>query len=636
MLTRISFCSIIFTIAVLTTHAERECQDLEDCANQVISLDISGPVFCNGELSCINATFISGNISDIRYVYCDGSHSCKNAVMDNVRGVDLDGAFSFENGIVHVRNRSFSMIMHGYYGAYNATITCEESSSCRFYCYGYGCANLYNISIICDNTSSCNFEANENEQNYINYPNLPDYYHNYQIIEPSSGRFSDDFLNRTDENIYCTTFGECANSNHTINFKSINNIYNNKNKTIKNIYCVAQSSCSNMTLIVIGTYLPTIANENASLTIYCTGKYACENIRVMVINETMHINITMVCLGHGSCLDGNVTGVSQIYIGGSRGLVGGIISSDNQDVTLYSGSYNAMLFTVLYCNYGDECDVFCDSYDSCKSSTVYCYGNNCDINCFTGFGDCPDRYDYTLSPTNNPSYPTNLPTQLPTTWTFMPTQTPIGSESASGGDGDARLLAVIETWTVGGYVVLFSSLIIPIILTIIACIYHKNDDFNGCDKPNYFALFLAFWVFGDFWTDLSFCMILWFGNHYLAPYATAFLLIPHLASNIITLVNISKWQHLSVYLSKYISRYDYLLIVVSCFGGFYAAIELARSNIFYLNMFSLHLKRDDYRNVQQYRFLNTVLSELGNVYYQLCFVFWFDFFVITNEKKHKK
>ena len=47
----------------------------------------------------------------------------------------------------------------------------------------------------------------------------------------------------------------------------------------------------------------------------------------------------------------------------------------------------------------------------------------------------------------------------------------------------------------------------------------------------------------------------------------------------------------------------------SVFAGFYTAIELVRSKLFYLDEFSMQLKLSDYHKIQNYHLLNTVLFE---------------------------
>ena len=50
-------------------------------------------------------------------------------------------------------------------------------------------------------------------------------------------------------------------------------------------------------------------------------------------------------------------------------------------------------------------------------------------------------------------------------------------------------------------------------------------------------------------------------------------------------------------------------------AGFYTSIEIARSKLFYLEMFSMQLKRDDYNRIQNLRLFNTVLFELRYLYF---------------------
>ena len=207
---------------------------------------------------------------------------------------------------------------------------------------------------------------------------------------------------------------------------------------------------------------------------------------------------------------------------------------------------------------------------------------------------------------------TNKPTRLPTITSF-------GGPSVSSNEMD------LESWEMGSYACLILSIIIPLILIIIGKIYHSNDEFIGCDSPHYMAIFLCFWNIGDFYSDLIFCMILLFDNSKLFIYSLIFILFPYVLSCAISMYYIRKWQRLrfsgdsklkhgiAYGGAKYVNTYDWLIISVTVIAGFYSAIELVRSKIFYKPMFSLHLKKRQYSSILSLRFVTTVVFELSNV-----------------------
>ena len=177
----------------------------------------------------------------------------------------------------------------------------------------------------------------------------------------------------------------------------------------------------------------------------------------------------------------------------------------------------------------------------------------------------------------------------------------------------------VKSWEIGGYFCLIGSLTAPIILLMFSRIYHSQKEFCGCDKPTYFALFACFWNMGDFYSDLIFTMILFIKSEsddyilFLFYVSLGFSLIPHFLSSVILLYKIHIWTHYHTYIRQYVQSYDTYMIVISVFSGFYAAVEMARSKLFYFRMFSLQLKRKDYWNIQNLRFGNTVVLELRNV-----------------------
>ena len=106
-------------------------------------------------------------------------------------------------------------------------------------------------------------------------------------------------------------------------------------------------------------------------------------------------------------------------------------------------------------------------------------------------------------------------------------------------------------------------------------------------------------------------MILILKESYLWYFGAFFVLVPHFGGNFIALYNIQKWQKKSIYISRYVNKYDWLIISVSSLAGFYTSIELSRSKLFYLPMFSMQLKLRDYLRIQNFRLFNTVLFELS-------------------------
>ena len=85
-------------------------------------------------------------------------------------------------------------------------------------------------------------------------------------------------------------------------------------------------------------------------------------------------------------------------------------------------------------------------------------------------------------------------------------------------------------------------------------------------------------------------MILVLNENFLWYFSAFFVIVPHFFANFVSVYNISKWQNQSIYISKYVNKYDWVIIVVSCLAGFYTSVEIARSKLFYLPMFSMELK----------------------------------------------
>ena len=143
------------------------------------------------------------------------------------------------------------------------------------------------------------------------------------------------------------------------------------------------------------------------------------------------------------------------------------------------------------------------------------------------------------------------------------------------------------------------------------------------DLPQYWAVFACFWNIGDFYSDCTFVVILYDamnsnwgdGDDKYYPYgylfyaSLAFTVIPHFLSNLLTLHFLNESRKYNIYLSKYVNRYDWLLITLSVIGGFFAAIEMCRSNLFYLSMLNLQLRKEKYDKIKSWRFWTVVCFE---------------------------
>lgn len=375
--------------------------------------------------------------------------------------------------------------------------------------------------------------------------------------------------------------------------------------------------------------------------IYCQGALSCGFSTGAVLYDATNV----FCSGGYSCnYNTDIVNVTNVYIMGynadfSTGLFiisNGISETKYENMTVHLMIYDSSIITIE-CHLGDICFVNCLVEGSCNAD-----GNSpdimCDGTCYICCGgpyniSCPasiDENDFiqietcyddifgfetmttTLATKINPTTtttPENTNTKVITTYAL-----PTGKDKNS----EDNYSQYIEGYEIGGYICLFGSLLLPVVIFGWSYVYHSQRKFIGCDKPNYFAIFAAFWTFGDFYSDIMFCMVLLLLNNYLLYFSLCFSIIPHIIGNILALVHIHKWSNYNIYISKYINRYDWLLITVSAIAGFYSSIELARSKIFYISKFSMQLKREDYEKIQNFRLLNTVILELSRSLILIC------------------
>ena len=177
--------------------------------------------------------------------------------------------------------------------------------------------------------------------------------------------------------------------------------------------------------------------------------------------------------------------------------------------------------------------------------------------------------------------------------------------------------AVGSSWVVASQICFILALTIPWLIICAGCQFKKR--FAGADRPRYSYVLKLFWNIGDFYSDVIFAMVLLISNHYLFIYGMFFTLTPHIISNMICLYCMFSWrEHDVYYITKYINKYDWFLIVISVFAGFYSAVEIAQSRLFYFPIFGLQIRYNEYAKQKSWRFFNNVLFEFSFCFH--CFV----------------
>ena len=217
--------------------------------------------------------------------------------------------------------------------------------------------------------------------------------------------------------------------------------------------------------------------------------------------------------------------------------------------------------------------------------------------------------DNPKNPTSMPTFiPTSNPTIIPSTYptfdpSFQPTETPISLSNAK----------LLSRWNDTGTYVVFGGLCLGLLICGYA-LYIQTKTKKVADNMNFIAIFRFISQSLDLWTDLSFCIILYIQQQMQLLYSSlVFLIIPYLMSCIVSIYWIivwNNWKHDHPHrLKNYLKSYEIFIILLSVFGGFYATVDLLRSKLFYLRLFYLPLKRDEYEKLQYLRFINFVILE---------------------------
>ena len=251
-----------------------------------------------------------------------------------------------------------------------------------------------------------------------------------------------------------------------------------------------------------------------------------------------------------------------------------------------------------------------------SDSTVEFIGNNI----FYGNTTTP-----TAKPTNLPRETTNLPTESPTKRPTKPSAFPTKSPSNETLSTDPDLTAtkdiadsaangeLIREWNDTSSLVFVSSVGIGIVLFVMVYNSWKSSN-KSADTMNFIAVIRFLVQVLDLWTDLSFCVILYLKKlKILFAIDIMFIMVPYSISVFVAIYFVVSWnqwqQDHPSRLKVYLNKYQFVIILSSLFGGFYATIDLFRSKIFYLSLMYLPLKKSEYNNLTYFRFVNFTLLE---------------------------
>ena len=357
-------------------------------------------------------------------------------------------------------------------------------------------------------------------------------------------------------------------------------------------------------------------------------------------------------------------GINKIYALGVHSIGGATIYSNGngQILNVYTAAQVSSGFDI-YCLGNDTCKVYCDHLNGCVSATLHCYKDaQCSVACSFDFQNQRCASVTVYNQTYNKTLP-SIPTvsTLPTTSTSVnmttspvtPNTTTINATNTvtynyyntpkdttrSGHDTTNTKTTVATSGisvntidnsndetsknpqieeTLESLLVWTMIFIVTIALVSVFCIwiYHNFVNYKkGCDQPTYSSILFVSRNVADFYSDAIFCLYLAIVKKFyiLFVLSSIFTLIPHFVSNTMGFIMIKKFEtsNYNQYQlqRQYIKRFDIFLLIMSMFGGFYAATELASSNIFYWDMFSLKLAQKETVALHKYRFYNIVLFE---------------------------
>ena len=165
-------------------------------------------------------------------------------------------------------------------------------------------------------------------------------------------------------------------------------------------------------------------------------------------------------------------------------------------------------------------------------------------------------------------------------------------------------------WEETSYYIICIIALFGTFIFLVAYVYHKYWKHNGSDMFAQSSLLRIFTTLTDIFTDIIFCIILYYLESPLFMFSLLFIAIPYLLSIAIGIYFIEKLRMRpdSKY-HAYFKKYRTLVVTCLIFIEFYPTMILIGSKLFYIEFFNLHLIDNDIQTLFNYHFVIGVLFE---------------------------
>ena len=147
----------------------------------------------------------------------------------------------------------------------------------------------------------------------------------------------------------------------------------------------------------------------------------------------------------------------------------------------------------------------------------------------------------------------------------------------------------------------------PVVCVAVAFPWNRSRRRRDSDWPSYQSASKFFASVADFYTDCIWALLLYSEGSSLWLYAAVATMAPH-ALSMACLVFLTRWKQMASapHVAGFANRYDKLLILLTVFSGFYAAMELLTSHLLHASFQMPHAHTAQLANL---KLVNEVLMD---------------------------